>query len=95
MAASKFGGLTKRPRVTQSRKDPSKPTKSLKRVLRKHDQRKRALANMPVTGLQRPLSKLDQQAKDLGIYDEAYHCLNRIERKSLVSKALSKQLKAA
>jgi len=50
--------------------------------------------NASVTGSARPLSKLDEQAKELGVYSEEYHCLTRTERKSIVSTALS-QSKAA
>lgn len=45
--------------------------------------------------LSRPVATLDAKAKELGIYDADFHILNRRERKHLVSKALSKQLKAA
>jgi hypothetical protein len=39
----------------------------------------------------RPMSKLDQQAKDLGVYCDKYHLLTRRDRKSIVSTAFTKQ----
>jgi hypothetical protein len=45
--------------------------------------------NATVTGADRPLCKLDAQAKDLGVYGDAFHCMTRAERKSVVSTALT------
>ena len=44
--------------------------------------------------LDRPMSKLDQQAKALGVYGDKYHMLTRKERKSIVSTAFTSQLVA-
>jgi hypothetical protein len=51
--------------------------------------------NATVTGASRPLCKLDAQAKDLGVYGDAFHCMTRAERKTIVSIALTKQRQAA
>lgn len=44
--------------------------------------------------LSRPMSSLDDKAKELGVYDKQFHCMPRRERKRLVSLAFSKQLHA-
>ena len=62
---------------------------------RRAEKRRMQAANATVTGAARPLSKLDAQAKSLGVYGDAYHCMNRTERKSIVSTALTKQRQAA
>jgi len=71
------------------------PGKKAKRQLSKFKAKQRALANVFITGADRPLSRLDEQAKELGIYSETYHALNRIERKALVSTAYSAAQAAA
>lgn len=48
-----------------------------------------------VTGAERPLCRLDEQAKELDVYDQKFHCLTRPKRKSIVSTALTKQRQAA
>jgi hypothetical protein len=67
----------------------TKKKTKLAKGLKARKVRNRIAACSP-SGSQRPLSGLDEQAKALGVYDEAYHCLNRKERKSIVSTALTK-----
>lgn len=88
----KWGGYAPSPRVEQVRRKPDAPTKPAKRKLRKLRKSVKQhlrLINAGVTGEHRPLAGLDVQAKSLGVYDAAYHCMNRKERKSIVSTAIS------
>jgi hypothetical protein len=71
------------------------PTKRAVRKAVKHIKMLKRIALCSPQGFARPLSKLDAQAKSLGVYDDAYHCMNRTERKSIVSTALTKQRLAA
>lgn len=92
MADKKWGGHKASPKCEQVRRKPDEPTKAMKRLARKNRNSLklyRRRINAGVTGKHRPLSKLDEQAKSLGVYNAAYHCMNRKERKSIVSTALS------
>lgn len=44
-----------------------------------------------VTGAERPMSRLDEQAQELGVYTAEFHCMTRPQRKSIVSTAFTKQ----
>lgn len=70
-------------------------TKKGARAARNMQRRLSNLTARSERGTLRETCKLDAQAMELGLYDMAYHCMNRKQRKSLVSQALSKQLKAA
>ncbi len=91
----KWGGYPPSPKVAQVRRKPNTLTKRAASKLRKDMKLYQRRANATVTGAARPLSKLDAQAKSLGVYGDAYHCMNRTERKSIVSTALTKQRQAA
>jgi hypothetical protein len=96
MAASKkWGGYPPSPKCAQVRRKPDSLTKRAKRKLRKAEKLQKRRANATVTGANRPLCKLDAQAKELGVYNHAYHCMTRVERKSIVSTTLTEQLSAA
>lgn len=55
----------------------------------------RRTRNVSVTGAAREVCLLDTQAIKLGVYNAEFHAMNRVERKSIVSKALTEQLNAA
>lgn len=97
--ATKPPGRTAKAAESTGRRSYSKGTKLFKGFrgssARRAAKRREQLANATVTGANRPLCKLDAQAKELGVYDHAYHCMTRVERKSIVSTTLTKQLSAA
>lgn len=92
-AAAKPPGRTAKQGHT-IRRSYHKGTKDLKGLrgsgMRHAAKRRAQLANATVTGINRPECKLDAQAKKLGVYDSAFHCMTRTERKSVVSTALTK-----
>lgn len=71
------------------------PTKRTIRKAKKHIKMLKRNALCSPCGPNRPMSGLDEQAVALGIYSDTFHLLNRIDRKSKVSTALSAQRQAA
>lgn len=71
------------------------PTKRTIRKAKKHIKVLKRNALCSPCGPNRPMSGLDEQAVALGIYSDTFHLLNRIDRKSKVSTALSAQRQAA
>ena len=69
------------------------PKNKVRKALRLYKARVRNALCSP-NGPNRPMSGLDEQAVALGIYSDTFHLLNRLDRKSMVSTALSAQRQA-
>ncbi len=96
--SNKWGGYPPSPKHIQVRRKPDSLTKRAKSKLRKfkkHVEMLKRNALCSPCGPNRPMSGLDEQAVALGIYSDTFHLLNRLDRKSKVSTALSAQRQAA